>query len=49
VIIVCQDMRLYRALRFDEYVPHNIYYDPASAADPICLMAHALGLHLISG
>lgn len=44
MIVVCQDMRMYRALRFDEYVPQNIYYDAAAAADHICLMAHALGL-----
>jgi nitroreductase len=44
MIVICQDMRLYRALRFDEYVPHNIYYDAAAAADHMCLMAHALGL-----
>jgi nitroreductase len=44
MIIVCQDMRMYKALRFDELVPQNIYYDAAAAADHICLMAHALGL-----
>jgi nitroreductase len=44
MIVICQDMRLYRVLRFDEYVPQNIYYDAAAAADHMCLMAHALGL-----
>jgi len=44
MILVCQDMRVYKTLRFDEYVPQNIYFDAASAADHICLMAHALGL-----
>jgi len=44
MIVVCQDMRLYKALRFNEYVPQNIYYDAAAAADHIVLMAHALGL-----
>jgi len=44
VIVVCQDMRVYKALRFDEYVPQNIYYDAAAAADHMSLMAHALGL-----
>lgn len=44
MIVVCQDMRVYKTLRFDQRVPQNIYYDAASAADHICLMAHALGL-----
>jgi nitroreductase len=44
IIVVCQDMRLYQVLRFDELVPQNIYYDAAAAADHMCLMAHALGL-----
>ena len=44
MIVVCQDMRLYRAMGFDKAVPQNIYYDAAAAADHICLMAHALGL-----
>ncbi len=44
VIVICQDMRVYKALRFDEYVPQNIYYDAAAAADHMSLMAHALGL-----
>jgi hypothetical protein len=44
MILVCQDMRVYKVLKFDEYVPHNIYFDAAAAADHMCLMAHALGL-----
>ena len=44
MIVICQDMRVYRALKFDEHVPQNIYYDAAAAADHMCLMAHALGL-----
>ncbi len=44
MIVVLQDMRMYKALNFDEFVPQNIYYDAAAAADHICLMAHAFGL-----
>jgi len=44
MIVICQDMSVYKALRFDEYVPQNIYYDAAAAADHMSLMAHALGL-----
>jgi len=44
MIVICQDTRLYKALKFDEYVPQNMYYDAAAAADHMCLMAHALGL-----
>ena len=44
MILVCQDMRAYKALDFIDRVPHNIYYDAAAAADHMCLMAHALGL-----
>jgi nitroreductase len=44
MIVVCQDMRLYKAMGFEKAVPQNIYYDAAAAADHICLMAHALGL-----
>ena len=44
IIVVCQDMRVYHALKFDKSVPQNIYYDAAAVADHICLMAHALGL-----
>jgi nitroreductase len=43
MIVVCQDMRVFKTLRFTRY-PHNIYYDVAAAADHICLMAHAFGL-----
>ncbi len=44
MILVCQDMQVYKTLRFDKSVPQNIYYDAACAADHMCLMAHALGL-----
>lgn len=44
MIVICQNMGVYKALRFDEFVPQNIYYDAAAAADHMCLMAHALGL-----
>jgi nitroreductase len=44
MIVVCQDMRLYKAMVFEKAVPQNIYYDAAAAADHICLMVHALGL-----
>jgi nitroreductase len=44
MIIVCQDLRGYQALTFDTWVPQNLYYDVATAADHICLMAHAFGL-----
>jgi len=44
MILVCQDMRVYKTLKFDRAVPQNIYFDAAAAADHICLMAHALGL-----
>jgi nitroreductase len=44
IIVICQDMSVYRALKFDERYPQNIYYDAAAAADHMCLMAHALGL-----
>jgi nitroreductase len=44
MILVCQDMGVYKTLRFHKMVPQNIYYDAACAADHICLMAHALGL-----
>jgi nitroreductase len=44
MVVVCQDMRGYKALRFDKRVPQNIFYDAAAAGDHICLMAHALGL-----
>lgn len=44
MIVIGQDMSVYKALRFDEYVPQNIYYDAAAAAEHMSLMAHALGL-----
>lgn len=44
MILICQDMRVYTTLRFDERAPQNIFFDAACAADHICLMAHALGL-----
>jgi nitroreductase len=44
MIVVLQEMSMYKTLRFDKFVPQNIYYDAAAAADHICLMAHALGL-----
>ncbi|MBD3206800.1 hypothetical protein GF319_10735 [Candidatus Bathyarchaeota archaeon] len=44
MIVVLQEMSMYETLRFDKFVPQNIYYDAAAAADHICLMSHALGL-----
>jgi nitroreductase len=44
MIVVLQEMSMYQTLRFDKFVPQNIYYDAAAAADHICLMSHALGL-----
>jgi nitroreductase len=44
MIVVLQELSMYHTLRFDKYVPQNLYYDAAAAADHICLMAHALGL-----
>jgi nitroreductase len=44
MILICQDTRVYKTLRFDEFVPQNLYYDAACAADHMCLMAHAFGL-----
>jgi nitroreductase len=44
IIVVCLDLRIYQALRFDELVPQNLYFDAAAVADHMCLMAHALGL-----
>lgn len=44
MILICQDMRVYKALKFDELVPQNVYFDAAAAADHMVLMAHALGL-----
>ena len=44
MIVVLQELSMYKTLRFDEYVPQNLYFDAGAAADHICLMAHALGL-----
>jgi nitroreductase len=44
MIVVLQDLRMYKALKFDKLAPQNLYFDAAAAADHICLMAHALGL-----
>ncbi len=44
MIVVLQELSMYKTLRFDEYVPQNLYFDASAAADHICLMAHALGL-----
>ncbi len=44
MIVVLQELSMYKTLRFDEYVPQNMYFDAGAAADHICLMAHALGL-----
>ena len=44
MIVVLQELSMYKTLRFDLAVPQNLYFDAAAAADHICLMAHALGL-----
>ncbi len=44
LIVVCYDDRVYPTVGHDQFVPHNILYDCAAAADHMCLMAHALGL-----
>lgn len=44
MILICQDMKVYKVVRFEERFPQNIYYDAAAAADHMLLMAHALGL-----
>ena len=44
MIVVLQELSMYKTLRFDEYVPQNLYFDAGAAADHICLMAHALAL-----
>jgi len=44
MIIVCQDMRVYHSVGFEKVFPQNIYYDAATVADHMLLMAHALGL-----
>lgn len=45
MILICQDMNVYNALpHYKKAAPQNIHFDAATAADHICLMAHALGL-----
>jgi len=44
MIVVLQELSMYKTLRFDQAVPQNLYFDAAAAADHICLMAYALGL-----
>jgi nitroreductase len=44
MIVVLQELSMYHTLRFEKYVPQNLYFDAGAAADHICLMAHALGL-----
>jgi len=44
MIVICQDTQGYKALKFDQNVPQNLYFDAAAAADHMVLMAHALGL-----
>lgn len=44
LIVVCYDTRIYTTVGHDKYIPHNMLYDAAAAADHMCLMAHALGL-----
>jgi len=44
MVVVLQELSMYKTLRFDERVPQNLYFDAGAAADHMCLMAHALGL-----
>jgi nitroreductase len=44
MIVVLQELSMYHTLRFEKFVPQNLYFDAGAAADHICLMAHALGL-----
>jgi nitroreductase len=44
LIVICYDTRIHKVIGQDQYVPHNVLYDAAAAADHVCLMAHALGL-----
>ena len=44
MIVVLQELSMYHTLRFEKYVPQNLYFDAGAAADHICLMTHALGL-----
>lgn len=44
LIVVCYDKKVYATVGQDRYVPQNVLFDCAAAADHMCLMAHALGL-----
>jgi nitroreductase len=44
MIVILQELSMYKTLRFDKFVPQNLYFDAGAAADHICLMAHAHGL-----
>ena len=44
MIVVLQELSMYHTLRFEKFVPQNLYFDAGAAADHISLMAHALGL-----
>jgi nitroreductase len=44
MIVILQELSMYKTLRFDKFVPQNLYFDAGAAADHICLMAHAQGL-----
>lgn len=44
LIVICYDKRIYETTGQDRMVPHNMLLDCATAADHMCLMAHALGL-----
>jgi nitroreductase len=44
MIVVLQELSMYQTLRFDKFVPQNLFFDAGAAADHICLMAQALGL-----
>ncbi len=43
-IVICYDKRIPAVVRQDKFVPQNVGFDAAAAADHMCLMAHALGL-----
>lgn len=44
MIVVLQELSMYHTLRFEKFVPQNLFFDAGAAADHICLMAHALVL-----
>jgi nitroreductase len=44
IIVICYDTRISKVVGQDKFVPHNVGYDAAAAADHMLLMAHALGL-----